>query len=319
MKTDNQLLAAIHKVNSTEMCGRGSLVGRSPDGQQIVVVPFFCKSWRCKVCGPRLAKVWRAKIHIAHPERFITLTWDTKNPGDRRNAYLTMKEQFPRFVRLARKKFGRFEYVLIWEFTERGWPHIHLLQKGDFIPVRWISKTWERLGCGKIVYIKDVTSSRFINRYVTKYLVKNGRETALILPSGRLVQASKHFFEPDTTSENRHRYDDWDWTHTSMSYKDVCSFLVLDCKWQFESLDEDLIWHLTRTEETKIPKHATFSEPFLAYFALNYQPGGSKDTTGETPPSASQGRGPLKTTLLPFSDDLTVRQEVARRFDLALV
>jgi hypothetical protein len=48
------------------------------------------------------------------------------------------------------------------------------------IEQKWISKTWDRLGGGRIVYIKQVTV-RNITRYLSKYLTK---ELLLSAPKG---------------------------------------------------------------------------------------------------------------------------------------
>lgn len=271
----HELTAAIHELQSVEFCGRGSLVARSPDGEQIIIVPFFCKSWKCKPCAVRLTERWRARIHLAHPERFITLTWDVRNEQDPVEAYSTMKEQFPKLVRLIRKRFGQFEYVLIWEWTLRGYPHIHILQKGCYLPQKWLSKAWSHLGCGEVVFIKDVSSAKHINKYITKYLTKNGHLTAMTLPFGRLIQASQHFFDDIPQEKPENLYDDWQWIYTPLSYQDAFDYLILDCKLNFEDLDEQHQCRLRVTEQSKIPPYPDMSQIIVISFCLGVVPGNS--------------------------------------------
>jgi len=57
------------------------------------------------------------------------------------------------------------------EFTQAGIPHLHILID-RYIEHAWISKTWDRLGGGRIVFIKQVTV-RNVARYLSKYLTKD--------------------------------------------------------------------------------------------------------------------------------------------------
>jgi len=227
------------RIQSHDLCGKGALYALSPDKQAVIIVPMFCKSWTCPTCSKRLATQWRAKIHAAHPERFITLTWDTRNSSNRFTALRVMRKQFPRLVRLIRQKFKIFEYVMIWEFTKQGFPHIHLVQKGAYIPQKWLSKTWARLGCGSIVYIRDCSKAQSINRYITKYLVKNCHETAVVLSNVRLVTASRSFFDPKDNKEYESVYKDWEWRHTRLDYKKLFDCLYIVMGFELTEVSED--------------------------------------------------------------------------------
>jgi hypothetical protein len=84
---------------------------------------------------------------------------------------------FNRFREYLRRKYGQPpKFICILEFTQRGTPHLHILLD-RYIPQRWISNTWDRLGGGKIIFIKRV-SVRNVSRYLSKYLTKD-----LLLPA----------------------------------------------------------------------------------------------------------------------------------------
>jgi hypothetical protein len=65
------------------------------------------------------------------------------------------------------------------EFTQKGVPHLHILFD-RYIPQKWISSTWDQLGGGRIVFIKQVTVAN-VSRYLSKYLTK---ELLLSAPKG---------------------------------------------------------------------------------------------------------------------------------------
>ena len=57
---------------------------------------------------------------------FVTLTNDVKL-STIREAWETIGEDFNRWIRNLRKKFGRVSYLRCWEASKRGYPHVHLL------------------------------------------------------------------------------------------------------------------------------------------------------------------------------------------------
>jgi hypothetical protein len=79
---------------------------------------------------------------------------------------------FNRFREYLRRKYGQPpKFICILEFTQRGTPHLHILLD-RYIPHQWISKTWDKLGGGRIVFIKRVTAHN-VSRYLSKYLTKD--------------------------------------------------------------------------------------------------------------------------------------------------
>jgi hypothetical protein len=70
-------------------------------------------------------------------------------------------------------------YIKVVEFTKCGFPHYHILIDRR-IDQRWISRTWDWLGGGKIVFIKRARIHQ-VSRYLSKYLTK---ELLLSAPKG---------------------------------------------------------------------------------------------------------------------------------------
>ena len=91
-----------------------------------------------------------------------------------------LRAVFNKFREYLRRKYGvPPDFICITEFTQRGIPHLHILLD-RFVEHAWISKTWDRLGGGRIVFIKQVTV-RHVARYLSKYLTK---ELLLSAPKG---------------------------------------------------------------------------------------------------------------------------------------
>ncbi len=187
----------LQKISSCDLCGKGTILRLNFDNLRIVAFPIRCKSWHCPRCSPRLAEMWRQRIADAKPERFITLTWDTRNGCSPPKALILMKAAFARLVRLLRKEHFKFEYCAIWEFTRKGFPHIHIAQKGSYIPQKELSAMWASLGAGPVVDIRKILSFPAIARELTKYLLKSASSSVVTLGKFRLIQASKGFFEPN--------------------------------------------------------------------------------------------------------------------------
>lgn len=91
-----------------------------------------------------------------------------------------LRECFNKFrIYLKRQYGGAPSYICVLEFTQAGRPHLHILFD-RYISQKWISSTWDRLGGGRIVFIKQVTVQK-VSSYLSKYLTK---ELLLSAPKG---------------------------------------------------------------------------------------------------------------------------------------
>ena len=138
----------------------------------------MCKSYGCSVCGPRKAVRLRKAIASKALElsltRFLTLTLDPKRipPGADPVKYIR-GEVWAKFRTYLKRKHGRVVvYIAVLEFTKAGVPHLHVLVD-RYIPQAWISRAWEALGGGRIVYIERVHDMHRMARYLAKYLTKD--------------------------------------------------------------------------------------------------------------------------------------------------
>ncbi len=116
-------------------------------------------------------------MHLCY---FWTLTLRERefdSPADR---VRYIRAVFNKLREYLRRKYGTPpNYVCILEFTKRGIPHLHLLFDRR-IPHGWMSATWDKLGAGYVVWVKQVTIRKVV-RYLSKYLTK---ELLLSAPKG---------------------------------------------------------------------------------------------------------------------------------------
>jgi len=182
-----------HQLNATYPCKRGTIIIISPGKLTATIVPLCCKKWSCPWCGPRRRRLWATRIATGKPERFITLTTDPKRFASPRDATAHLKKALPRLIQALRRQGRRFEYALVWELTEEGWPHIHIAQRGDYIPQPVLRSLWDRLGCGTIVDVRKIDSTAKAANYVAKYLAKTTSQDPDTFAGLRIIQCSLHW------------------------------------------------------------------------------------------------------------------------------
>lgn len=143
-------------------------------GSIVSCMKLSCRSWSCDECCKlrRIQLVREARE--GQPQRFITLT---VNP----NWFSSPEERAEKLVwawRLIRKRFlklrkgAALEFLAVFELTKLGEPHLHIMQRGSFIPQKWLSAQMKELMGAPIVDIRTVRGKKEVARYVTKYISK---------------------------------------------------------------------------------------------------------------------------------------------------
>ena len=171
-------------VGRGKYCGRLSVKGIDSQTRRTVYRRINCGSWSCSYCGPRKARTARCAIRKVAEELklryFLTLTLDPSKLKDGESAVRHLRIAFNKFREYLRRKYDvPPHYICVMEFTQAGFPHLHILFD-RYIEHAWISRTWDSLGGGRIVFIKQVTV-RHVARYLSKYLTK---ELLLSAPKG---------------------------------------------------------------------------------------------------------------------------------------
>lgn len=85
-----------------------------------------------------------------------------------KHAWTTTRRAFKR-----RFKAKRFPFLAIFESTEAGEPHLHILTRVRWIEHAWLSAKMDALIGAPVVDVRRVRSQRGVARYVAKYTAKD--------------------------------------------------------------------------------------------------------------------------------------------------
>lgn len=209
------------RIKSQGYCGEGSIVGVDPTGTRVIVIPIFCKSWDCPICGPMKRDIWIGRFLSGHPTHSMTLTSYLRKGADPRAQCRLAKAAWSRLVEDIREKFGPIEYALVWELTKKGAPHAHILYRGPYIPQRWLSLRWATLGIGRVVHLKRIKDARLEVLHSCKYLGKDFGQSAEAIAPLRVVQLSTGYELQYEYLEPKGSYDDWTWTRVPTPRNEV--------------------------------------------------------------------------------------------------
>ncbi len=164
-------------------CESRSLVGTYDN--KIIIIPLRCGSWGCIRCSARMTTIWSHRVAAADPERMVTFTRVGLNRHDIRIGLQTI-------LRDLRKRNFEFEYWGVVELHQSGVPHMHVVQRGSYIPKSELSAACGRAGWG-FSDIRKITTGWSAARYCAKHLChSHGRRW-----DGRLIRYSRKFFEKD--------------------------------------------------------------------------------------------------------------------------
>ncbi len=124
-----------------------------------------CGSWRCHVCAPAKAHRLGMLAAAARPQRFITLS---RVGDDLQDAHTRLS-----VLSKALRRAGRqWEYLSVPERHQNGSWHLHLLQRGSYVPQRELSRRAASAGMGSVVWISAIREPGQVARYLVKYMSK---------------------------------------------------------------------------------------------------------------------------------------------------
>lgn len=163
------------KRRATAFCRRRSFIGhRSESGvTKIVHGHLRCKSYYCPHCAKRNAKILVARIlsmELGPSWRHVVLTWDPKK-GDKRQAVKGFPLAWSRLRKRIKRRYPHFKAIWVLEFTEKGFPHYHLLVNTP-LPKKWLDHAADDCGLGRITWVDRVTGqgcAYYLVKYVTKF------------------------------------------------------------------------------------------------------------------------------------------------------
>jgi hypothetical protein len=135
-------------------------------------IPARCHKWTCLDCAPvNYARVDRLAA-AGNPQRFITLSRAGNNPEE-------VRINLQKLIQALRRQGLVFEYFSTTELHKNGLPHLHLLQRGDFIEQAELSRLWGICTAksfvdrpSTVVDIRRIREKQNVKGYLLKYLLK---------------------------------------------------------------------------------------------------------------------------------------------------
>ncbi len=138
------------------------------------IVTLRCKSWGCDLCQPQRKKQLVALIKSGKPNTFITLTVNPETGTSPASRARALARAWPRLVKAAKRKYGykTIPYVCVFEATENGEPHLHILCRVKWIDQHWMSRQMAEYIKAPICDIRRVRSADQAAYYISKYVGK---------------------------------------------------------------------------------------------------------------------------------------------------
>lgn len=146
----------------------------------IKINPLSCNRWSCPDCCEKRKSRLRSEAYRGRPNTFITLTVNPEvgeNPADRAQKLVNA---WRKVRRRAKYLCGnvRVPFIAVFEETEKGEPHLHILSRLKWIPQDWLSDQMKAEIGAPIVDIRRISSRRAASRYVSKYIGKSPEKYA---------------------------------------------------------------------------------------------------------------------------------------------
>lgn len=138
-------------------------------------VSLRCRSWQCQECAPLRRKRLIAHAIAGKPDSFLTLT-SINRQG--RNKHDAAQELAHAWRWLRRKicttyKIKKLPFLAVFEATQTGWPHLHILLRAKFIPQKWISDRMRERTGAFVISIARIRAPSQVVGYCAKYVGKD--------------------------------------------------------------------------------------------------------------------------------------------------
>ena len=155
------------------LCREWTLVKAFHD--HLIAEPLKCKCWSCDYCAPYRRAALRAQALDGKPTKFITLT---VNPArghspDHRARMLVRAWRLIRLRAIRKYSLKSFPFIAVFEATQAGEPHLHILARVPWISQRWLSAQMAELTDAPIVDIRQIKDAKKAANYVAKYIGKD--------------------------------------------------------------------------------------------------------------------------------------------------
>jgi hypothetical protein len=136
---------------------------------------IWCKSWSCEYCAPIRKKQLMRQAANGDPDKFITLTSRYRpNEMTPHQAAQELVHAWRMVVQRAKrdKLITTMQYIAVFELTQKGWPHLHILARCSFLAQEWLSARLKEYADSPVCHVRAVKSPKRAAWYVAKYTAK---------------------------------------------------------------------------------------------------------------------------------------------------
>ena len=155
------------------LCQSHTLVKNEKD--RITFYPLRCKCWHCPECHKARTARLIDEARSGKPNIFITLTSRKRPNWTPEYAARRLAAAF----RIIRAEYLRehgthsWPFLCVFEKTKKGWPHLHIVGRVQWIDQKWLSKRMGDLTDSPIVDVRRVEGISKVARYIAKYIAKH--------------------------------------------------------------------------------------------------------------------------------------------------
>jgi len=139
------------------------------------VLPLKCKCWTCDECRPGRTKRLVEEAKAGLPTIFITLTSKRRPDLTASEAAVLLSAAWAKVRReyLRENGKGSLAFLAVFEATQRGWPHLHIVARCKYLEQKWLSRRMAALHDSPVVDVRKIHGLRKVAAYVSKYIGKN--------------------------------------------------------------------------------------------------------------------------------------------------
>jgi len=168
--------------SSRPPCGSGTILVIDHDTDTLIAMPTYCHRWDCDHCAEVRVRRARAMAEAGKPKRRLTLTTRPRPWMSLHAAVRLWRKWFTRFLREIRKQFGPTPYMAFLETHKSGWPHLHVLIRGSYMPQRMLSDIWLWITGSFKVHVQGVDNTWKAVQEASKYYLKTAQEVHAACP-----------------------------------------------------------------------------------------------------------------------------------------
>lgn len=217
------------RLGTPHACASGVVLYLNSDARSLVAVPTYCHRWDCPTCGKARAGRAQAIAASGKPERMITLTTRPRKGLSLDGAVRWIRGRWTVLLKHLRREFPRIEYMAFVEMHKSGWPHMHILTRGCYIPQRLLSRWWQDLTGSHRVHIEAYANTWKAIHEATKYYLKTARAVHDAAPRLPVYTKSRGWLPEDWNEDKRPTGSYTFYAFCRMNWQDLLSFLdVLD-------------------------------------------------------------------------------------------